>query len=66
MRRLSEAKALVAAGHKEIVVTGVNLGAYGRSTTKRTPIADCRLSIVDLLKGLAEVEGLARIRVSSA
>lgn len=32
---ISEAKALVAAGHKEIVVTGVNLGAYGRSTTRK-------------------------------
>ncbi len=32
---VAEAKALVAAGHKEIVVTGVNLGAYGRSTTRK-------------------------------
>jgi len=62
---VAEAKALVAAGHKEIVVTGVNLGAYGRSTPKRTQIADCRLSIADLLKELAKIEGLARIRVSS-
>ncbi len=30
---IAEAKALVAAGHKEIVVTGVNLGAYGRKIT---------------------------------
>jgi threonylcarbamoyladenosine tRNA methylthiotransferase MtaB len=62
---VAEAKALVAAGHKEIVVTGVNLGAYGRSTTKKAQIADCRLSIVDLLKELAKIEGLLRIRVSS-
>jgi threonylcarbamoyladenosine tRNA methylthiotransferase MtaB len=33
---VEEAKALVAAGHKEIVVTGVNLGAYGRETVRRT------------------------------
>ena len=32
---IDEAKALVAAGHKEIVVTGVNLGAYGRNTTRK-------------------------------
>jgi threonylcarbamoyladenosine tRNA methylthiotransferase MtaB len=31
-----EAKALVSAGHKEIVVTGVNLGAYGRQTVRKT------------------------------
>jgi threonylcarbamoyladenosine tRNA methylthiotransferase MtaB len=62
---IEEAKALVAAGHKEIVVTGVNLGAYGRSTTKKLRIADCRLSIVDLLTALAQIPGLMRIRVSS-
>jgi threonylcarbamoyladenosine tRNA methylthiotransferase MtaB len=33
---IDEAKALVAAGHKEIVVTGVCLGAYGRQTVRRT------------------------------
>jgi threonylcarbamoyladenosine tRNA methylthiotransferase MtaB len=61
-----EAKALVAAGHKEIVVTGVNLGSYGRSSVRRnSEIADCRLLIADLLKELAEIEGLLRIRVSS-
>ncbi|MGD0597781.1 MAG: MiaB/RimO family radical SAM methylthiotransferase [Sedimentisphaerales bacterium] len=32
---VSEARALVAAGHKEIVVTGVCLGAYGRQTVRR-------------------------------
>jgi threonylcarbamoyladenosine tRNA methylthiotransferase MtaB len=62
---ISEAKALVAAGHKEIVVTGVNLGAYGRSTTKKTQIADFGFRIADLLKELARVPGLLRIRVSS-
>lgn len=66
---ISEAKALVAAGHKEIVVTGVNLGAYGKESTRR---ADCvvrsaskKEQIVNLLEELARVDGLARIRVSS-
>jgi threonylcarbamoyladenosine tRNA methylthiotransferase MtaB len=70
---VAEAKSLVSAGHKEIVVTGVNLGAYGRDTTRRTQIADpstslrtgCRLLIADLLEELARVPGLMRIRVSS-
>jgi threonylcarbamoyladenosine tRNA methylthiotransferase MtaB len=69
---ISEAKALVAAGHKEIVVTGVNLGAYGRETTRktedrnqRTEITDCGLRIADLLEKLAKIENLLRIRVSS-
>jgi threonylcarbamoyladenosine tRNA methylthiotransferase MtaB len=63
---VAEAKALVAAGHKEIVVTGVCLGAYGRQTVRRTPeISDLRFMIYDLLTELARVEGLLRIRVSS-
>ncbi len=95
---IEEAKALVAAGHKEIVVTGVCLSAYGRQTVRRNwipdrgtkeaavedwrenkeedpaspdglrrgkQIDDCQLPIADLLRELAEIEGLARIRVSS-
>ncbi|MGA2092020.1 MAG: tRNA (N(6)-L-threonylcarbamoyladenosine(37)-C(2))-methylthiotransferase MtaB [Sedimentisphaerales bacterium] len=65
---ISEAKALVAAGHKEIVVTGVCLSAYGRQTTRkidesRATSHESRIS--DLLTELAQVPGLARIRVSS-
>jgi threonylcarbamoyladenosine tRNA methylthiotransferase MtaB len=37
---IEEAKVLVAAGHKEIVVTGVCLGAYGRETVRRNWIPD--------------------------
>jgi threonylcarbamoyladenosine tRNA methylthiotransferase MtaB len=62
---ITEAKSLVSAGHKEIVVTGVNLGAYGRSSTRKEQILDCGFRIADLLEELAQVPGLARIRVSS-
>ncbi len=70
---VAEARALVAAGHKEIVVTGVCLGAYGRQTVRRTGEQESRreerkekketLSV--LLERLAGVEGLRRLRVSS-
>jgi len=56
-----EAKSLVAAGHKEIVVTGVNLGGYGRETVRKTKderrrtrdegIADCLSPKRDSAKG---------------
>jgi len=60
---IEEAKTLVAAGHKEIVVTGVNLGAYGQNTTRRGgPMC---LPITNLLENLAQIEDLLRIRVSS-
>jgi threonylcarbamoyladenosine tRNA methylthiotransferase MtaB len=63
---VAEAKALVAAGHKEIVVTGVNLGAYGRETVRKTPeISNFQFPISNLLTALAQIPGLLRIRVSS-
>ncbi|MDD5137286.1 MAG: tRNA (N(6)-L-threonylcarbamoyladenosine(37)-C(2))-methylthiotransferase MtaB [Candidatus Omnitrophica bacterium] len=55
---LAQARSLVESGHKEIVLTGVNIGAYGRHT-RGTP------SLVGLLKGLDRIEGLKRIRLSS-
>ncbi len=52
---LREAEALVERGHRELVLTGVNLGQYscgGRS-------------LLDLIKALELVPGVARIRISS-
>jgi len=69
---IEEAKALVKAGHKEIVVTGVNLGAYGRQTTRHPSTQNAVRStqgkiepIVDLLSNLAQIPDLMRLRVSS-
>ncbi len=63
---VSEAAALVAAGHKEIVVTGVHLGAYGQGTIRRRHWATPENEQLPLLlERLARVEGLARIRLSS-
>ena len=52
---LREAEMLVAAGHREIVLTGINLGTY--RSGKR--------SIVDVTVALERLEGLDRIRISS-
>jgi threonylcarbamoyladenosine tRNA methylthiotransferase MtaB len=54
---LKEAKKLVASGFKEIVLTGIHTGGYGEDLT------DYRLA--DLLRELDQIEGLARIRISS-
>jgi threonylcarbamoyladenosine tRNA methylthiotransferase MtaB len=63
---VAEAHGLVAAGHKEIVVTGVHVGAYGQTTVRRRhwPHLDSA-HLSDLLDRLARVPGLARIRLSS-
>ncbi|MEE9370030.1 MAG: tRNA (N(6)-L-threonylcarbamoyladenosine(37)-C(2))-methylthiotransferase MtaB, partial [Sedimentisphaerales bacterium] len=63
---LQEARALVKAGHKEIVVTGIFLGAYGQESAIRKKWADEQHNkLADLLDKMSEISGLARIRVSS-
>jgi threonylcarbamoyladenosine tRNA methylthiotransferase MtaB len=54
---LDEARRRVAQGHRELVVTGVNLGLY------RDPEAAAKLP--DVLGALAELDGVARVRLSS-
>ena len=50
------ARMIAAEGVKEIVLTGVNTGDFGRTTGE---------SFLDLLKALNEVEGIERYRISS-
>ena len=50
------ARSIAAEGVKEIVLTGVNTGDFGRSTGE---------SFLDLLKALNGIEGIERYRISS-
>ena len=50
------AEAIAAEGVKEVVLTGVNTGDFGRTTGE---------GFLDLLKALNEVEGIERYRISS-
>ncbi|MCJ7778185.1 MAG: tRNA (N(6)-L-threonylcarbamoyladenosine(37)-C(2))-methylthiotransferase MtaB [Sedimentisphaerales bacterium] len=63
---LEEAQVLVKAGHKEIVITGVFLGAYGQPTVRRKswPGGENE-AIAGLLEKIAQVPDLKRIRLSS-
>ena len=51
-----QAREIAASGIREIVLTGVNTGDFGRTTGE---------SFLDLLKALNEVEGIERYRISS-
>jgi len=63
---IKEAQVLVASGHKEIVLTGIFLGAYGQESVRRKKWASGQVDkLVELLDKMAEIEGLARIRLSS-
>ena len=63
---LKEAQALVRAGHKEIVITGINLGAYGQKSVRRKQWPNQQNSkLADLLDRIARITNLVRIRLSS-
>ena len=53
----NEIKSLVEKGHKEIVFTGINTGAYGKEHGK--------YDLVDLIQRISVLDGLERIRISS-
>ena len=53
---LAEAQKAVDKGFKEIIMTGVNIGDFGKSTGE---------NFLDLLKGLEKVDGLKRLRLGS-
>ncbi len=55
-RVVDQAREIAARGVKEIVITGVNTGDFGRSTGE---------SFIDLLRALDGVDGVERYRISS-
>jgi threonylcarbamoyladenosine tRNA methylthiotransferase MtaB len=55
---VSEAKRLAKNGFKEIVLTGIHLGAYGKEM-------DQDVDLVTLIKKLLPISGIKRIRLSS-
>ncbi|MDP6544213.1 MAG: MiaB/RimO family radical SAM methylthiotransferase [Phycisphaerae bacterium] len=61
----TECMDLVNSGHKEIVLAGVFLGAFARATTLRRRWDDRRSSLPGLLREIAGIEGLWRVRLSS-
>ncbi len=63
---LREAQTLVESGHREIVLTGIFLGAYGRQSVRRKNWPDQQNDgLVDLLDKMAEIPNMGRIRLSS-
>jgi threonylcarbamoyladenosine tRNA methylthiotransferase MtaB len=53
---VEQARQAAAEGGKEIVLTGVNIGDFGRTTGEK---------FIDLVKALDQVEGIKRFRISS-
>jgi len=55
---IKEANCLVKKGFKELVLTGINLGSYGKDFAQK-------ITIVDVIEALEQIKGLLRIRLSS-
>ena len=55
---LDEAKRLIQNGYKEIILTGIHLGAYGRDTQGN-------YRLLDVIHMLSNLSGLERLRLSS-
>ncbi len=53
---VGQAEQIAAAGQREIVITGINTGDFGRTTGEK---------FIDLLRALDKVEGIDRYRISS-
>ncbi len=63
---VEEATRLVDLGHREIVLTGIFIGAYGHETALRRKQSRAGTTpLADLLDAVAQVPGLCRLRVSS-
>ncbi len=61
----AECRRLVAAGHREIVLSGVFLGAFGRDTAIRRKWDSTPAKLPELVTRIAAIDGLWRVRLSS-
>ena len=55
---VEQARTMVAAGYRELALTGVHTGSYGYDVGNRN-------GLVDLLEALEQINGLDRIRLNS-
>ncbi|MGI5901670.1 MAG: tRNA (N(6)-L-threonylcarbamoyladenosine(37)-C(2))-methylthiotransferase MtaB [Desulfitobacteriia bacterium] len=55
---IAETKQLLEAGYKEIVLTGIHIGAYGQDLEPKT-------SLAELISQLADLDGMTRLRLGS-
>jgi threonylcarbamoyladenosine tRNA methylthiotransferase MtaB len=63
---LEEAQALVKSGHREIVITGIFLGAYGQKSVRRKSWPNRQNEhLAEMLDKMAKIPNLERIRLSS-
>lgn len=58
---VEEAKVILAHGHREIVLTGINIGDFDGGVPRGTP----KVRLAELVQAVDALEGLDRLRISS-
>ncbi|MBN1687871.1 MAG: tRNA (N(6)-L-threonylcarbamoyladenosine(37)-C(2))-methylthiotransferase MtaB [Candidatus Omnitrophica bacterium] len=58
---IEEAKRLRDKGYREIVLTGIQLGAYGKDNSQK----ENRLGLIEVLQECSRIEGIERLRLSA-
>ncbi len=70
---IDEIKEAVEAGYREVVLSGIHLGLYGKEVrSKKLPVSptasrggEVRSDLISILKKIIEINGLGRVRLSS-
>lgn len=62
---LSEIRKLAAAGYREIVLSGIDLGSWGRDLVPRAPSGSERAGFTSLLERILAETSVERLRISS-
>ena len=62
---LQEANALVAAGYRELVISGINLGRWGRDLEVSQPPASDDRCLISLIRAILDHTALQKLRISS-
>ncbi len=62
---LEEVEGLVAAGYKEVVLTGIHISSYGIDFGDRPGIYTGNSRLIDLIEKIHDIKGLERLRLGS-
>jgi len=64
-RIIQEVKALVEAGYREVVLSGINLGRWGRDLGPQTSDLSLKTAFVSLIRTILDETSLEKLRLSS-
>ena len=62
---MNEARAFVREGAREITITGVSMGDWGKTQSSKFKVQSRNAELCSLIRAVSTIEGLERVRVSS-